>query len=189
MEELYIPDLLAVASFYPEWTKIGGGLGNYMSYGDMPQNGIGDPQSSVSRAALSSGANLTEVLPVDPADPAQMREEIAHSWYDYPQRQEQPCIPWDGVTEAHYTGPRPHYQQLDENAKYSWLKAPRWKGHAMEVGPLARMLVGFASGRGRFQRSGHRGAGPPEAFPGGALFHAWAAPPPAVWRPAWRSTG
>ena len=25
--------------------------------------------------------------------------------------------------------------------KYSWLKTPRWKDHAMEVGPLARLLV------------------------------------------------
>ena len=42
VENLYVPDLLAVASFYPEWTKIGGGLGNYMVYGDIPQNGVDD---------------------------------------------------------------------------------------------------------------------------------------------------
>ena len=42
VERMYFPDLLAVASFYPEWTEIGGGLGNYMAYGDVPQNGIGD---------------------------------------------------------------------------------------------------------------------------------------------------
>ncbi len=36
--------------------------------------------------------------------------------------------------------------ELDENAKYSWIKAPRWRGHAMEVGPLARYVVGYASG-------------------------------------------
>jgi hydrogenase large subunit len=55
------------------------------------------------------------------------------------------------VTKPHYTGPQPPYQQLDENAKYSWLKAPRWKGLPMEVGPLARVLVGYASGRGDFK--------------------------------------
>jgi hydrogenase large subunit len=43
------------------------------------------------------------------------------------------------------------YAQLDENAGYSFVKAPRWKGNAVEVGPLARMLVGFASGRDDFK--------------------------------------
>ena len=50
---MYIPDLLAVASFYPEWTQIGGGLGNYMVYGDVPQNGIGDASKFRSLAAPS----------------------------------------------------------------------------------------------------------------------------------------
>jgi len=150
VENLYIPDLLAVASFYPEWTTYGGGLGNYMVYGDLPQNGIGD----VSKFRIPRGAilnkNLNEVLPVDPADPAQVQEEIAHSWYQYPNGKTS-LHPWDGVTEAKYTGPKPPYKQLDENGAYSWLKAPRWKGNAMEVGPLARMLVGFASGRTEFK--------------------------------------
>ena len=50
-----------------------------------------------------------------------------------------------------YTGPKPPYAQLDENGGYSFVKAPRWKDHAMEVGPLARMLVGFASGRTEYK--------------------------------------
>jgi len=150
VEGLYVPDLLAVASFYPEWTKIGGGLGNYMSYGDIPRSGIGDPQQYRFPRGVIVGRDLTHVLPVNPADPEQVREEVAHSWYDYPQGKEA-LHPWDGVTEAHYTGPRQHYRQLDENAKYSWLKAPRWRGRAMEVGPLARVLIGYASGRGDFK--------------------------------------
>ncbi|HWT81569.1 MAG TPA: nickel-dependent hydrogenase large subunit, partial [Candidatus Methylomirabilis sp.] len=59
--------------------------------------------------------------------------------------------PWDGVTEPNYTGPKPPYKELDENKAYSWLKSPRWKGNAMEVGPLARMLVGYASGKPEFK--------------------------------------
>ena len=59
--------------------------------------------------------------------------------------------PWEGETSPKYTGPKPPYKQLDENAKYSWLKSPRWKGNAMEVGPLARMLVGYASGHSDFK--------------------------------------
>ncbi|MDR3677167.1 MAG: nickel-dependent hydrogenase large subunit [Acidobacteriota bacterium] len=146
VENLYLPDLLAVASFYPEWTKIGGGLGNYMAYGDLPQNGIGDISKFRIPRGIILNKNLAEVLPVDPADPAQIQEEIAHSWYKYPGGQTG-LHPYDGVTDPNYTGPQPPYQQLEETKAYSWLKSPRWKGNAMEVGPLSRMLVGFASGR------------------------------------------
>jgi hydrogenase large subunit len=142
---VYIPDLLAVASFYLEWTKYGGGLGSYMSYGDIPQDGLNDPTHFRFPRGVVLNKNLAEVLPVDLADPEQVREEVTHSWYTYPNGQ-QALHPWDGVTEPNYTGPKPPYQQLDENAKYSWLKSPRWKGHAVEVGPLARMIVGYASG-------------------------------------------
>ena len=150
VEGLYIPDLMAVASFYPEWTTIGGGLGNYMVYGDIPQNGIDDPSKFRFPPGIILDRDLSKVLPVDPTDMNQVREEIAHSWYDYPAGKDA-LHPWEGVTEAHYSGPKPPYTQLDENGKYSWLKAPRWQGHAMEVGPLARMLVGYASGRSEFK--------------------------------------
>jgi hydrogenase large subunit len=145
VEGLYVPDLFAVASFYLDWAGIGGGLGNYMSYGDVPQNGIGDPSKFRFPRGIILGRNLGEVLPVDPTDVQQIAEEVAHSWYDYPDGTKA-LHPFDGVTQPHYTGPKPPYEYLDENGKYSWLKSPRWKGNAMEVGPLARMLVGYAAG-------------------------------------------
>ena len=43
VEKVYIPDLLAVAGFYKDWASIGGGLSNYLVYGDLPTNGYGDP--------------------------------------------------------------------------------------------------------------------------------------------------
>jgi hydrogenase large subunit len=147
---MYVPDLLAVASFYPEWTTYGGGLGSYMVYGDLPQNGIGDVSKFRFPRGVILNKNLNEVLPLDLTDPEQIQEEIAHSWYQYPEGKTS-LHPWDGVTEARYTGPQPPYKQLDENGAYSWLKAPRWKGNAVEVGPLARMLVGYASGRTEFK--------------------------------------
>ncbi len=150
VDQLYIPDLLAIASFYPEWTTIGGGLGNYMTYGDLPQSHIDDPANFLIPRGAILDKNLNEVMPVDPTDLGEIKEEITHSWYKYPDGQEA-LHPWEGVTEADYTGPKPPYEQLDENGAYSWLKTPRWKGHAMEVGPLARMLVGYASGLPEFQ--------------------------------------
>ena len=104
VENLYIPDLLAVASFYPEWTKIGGGLGNYMCYGDLPQNGIGDVAKFRFPRGVILNKNLSEVLPVDPTDPAQIQEEISHSWYQYPDGKNS-LHPWDGVTEPTTPGP------------------------------------------------------------------------------------
>jgi hydrogenase large subunit len=150
VEQLYVPDLLAIASFYPEWTKIGGGLGNYMVYGDLPQNGIGDVSKFLFPRGIILNKDLSRVHELDPGDPSQIQEEIAHSWYKYPDGKAS-LHPFEGVTEPKYSGPKPPYQQLDENGTYSWLKAPRWKGNAMEVGPLSRMLVGFAAGRPDFK--------------------------------------
>ena len=150
VEGLYLPDLLAVASFYPEWTTYGGGLGSYMAYGDIPQNGINDPSKFKFPRGVILNKNLAEVLPVDPADAGQIQEQVPHSWYKYPNGKTS-LHPWEGVTEPQYTGPKPPFAQLDENAGYSFVKAPRWKGNAVEVGPLARVLVGFASGRDEYK--------------------------------------
>ncbi|MEE8468734.1 MAG: nickel-dependent hydrogenase large subunit [Planctomycetota bacterium] len=151
VEQLYIPDLLAIASFYPEWTKIGGGLGNYLVYGDLPRTTIDDPSSFLFPRGAILDKNLGEVLPVDPDDLNEITEVVDRSWYKYPEGVES-LHPSEGITEADYTGPTPPFEHLDQEGAYSWLKAPRWKGHAMEVGPLARMLVGYASGREDFKQ-------------------------------------
>jgi hydrogenase large subunit len=95
--------------------------------------------------------DLSTVYDVDPRDPAQIQEFVTHSWYDYPD-EAVGLHPWDGVTEPNFElgpnakGSKTNIEQLDEGAKYSWLKAPRWRGNAMEVGPLARYLVAYARG-------------------------------------------
>ncbi len=146
VEQVYIPDLLAVAGFYKDWAGIGGGLSNYMAYGDLPTRGYGDPSGFKFPRGAILGRNLNEVLPIDATDAAQVEEFVAHSWYDYTGGDAVGKHPWVGETKLHYTGPKPPYEQLDVASKYSWLKTPRWKGNAMEVGPLARLLVAYASG-------------------------------------------
>ena len=69
-----------------------------------------------------------------------------HSWYDYSVGQGKGLHPWDGETEQNYSGPKPPYEFLDTTRKYSWVKSPRYEEAPMEVGPLARMLVAYASG-------------------------------------------
>jgi hydrogenase large subunit len=147
VEQVYIPDLMAVAGYYKDWAGVGGGLSNYLAYGDLPVNGYGDPSKFKFPRGAILNRNLNEVVPVDGKDAQQVQEFIAHSWYEYAEGDQAGKHPWDGETNLKYTGPKPPYQQLDVSQKYSWLKTPRWKGHAMEVGPLARLLVAYASGR------------------------------------------
>ncbi len=151
IEQVYIPDLMTVASYYKNWTAIGGGLKNYMSYGDLPVNGFADVANFKIPRGIILGRNLSEVLPVDGTDPEQIQEYISHSYYEYNGGDGLGKHPWEGETNLNYTGPVPPYEYLNVEGKYSWLKTPRWKGNAMEVGPLARMLVGYASGRDEFK--------------------------------------
>jgi len=147
VNQVYIPDLLAVAGFYKDWGAIGGGLENYMAYGDLPVNGYGDPSHFKFPRGVILNRNLAEVLPVDGKSADQVQEFISSSWYEYSGGDATGLHPWAGETNLKYTGPKPPYDYLDVTKKYSWLKTPRWKGHAMEVGPLARLLVAYASGR------------------------------------------
>jgi hydrogenase large subunit len=152
INQVYIPDLLAVASFYKsDWGAIGGGLENYLAYGDLPMYGYNAPSSYKFPRGAILNRNLAEVLDVDPKDTQQVQEFISHSYYDYAGGDGQGLHPWDGETKLNYTGPKPPYDFIDVDNKYSWLKTPRWKGHAMEVGPLSRMLVGYASGRPEYK--------------------------------------
>jgi len=146
VEKVYIPDLLAVASFYKDWGAIGGGLPNYLVYGDLPTHGYRDPSKFKFPRGAILNRNLNEVLPVDPRDATEVQEFVSHSWYEYGGGDSAGLHPWAGETKFNYTGPKPPYEYLDVQQKYSWLKTPRWKGHPMEVGPLARVLVAYASG-------------------------------------------
>jgi hydrogenase large subunit len=151
VEQVYIPDLLAVASFYKDWGAIGGGLSNYMSYGDLPVNGYADVSKFKFPRGVILNRNLGEVLPIDSKNPQQVQEYVTHSWYEYAGGDNVGLHPWEGETKFNYTGPKPPYDYLNVKDKYSWMKTPRWNGHAMEVGPLSRMLIGFASGRDEFK--------------------------------------
>lgn len=146
VEQVYIPDLLAVAPFYTDWASIGGGLKNYLAYGDLPTRGYNQPEYFKFQRGAILDRNLNEVYEVNGKDAEEIKEYIAHSWYKYSVGDDKGLHPWDGETEFNYTGPKPPFEQLNVEGKYSWLKTPRWKEHAMEVGPLARLLVAYAKG-------------------------------------------
>ena len=146
VNEVYIPDLLAVASFYKDWTRYGGGLSNYLSYGDFPSNGYGQPGAFKYARGAVLNRDLSHVYPVNPRDQQEIKEYIAHSWYTYEGGNEQGLHPWAGETQIRYAGPRPPFETLEGYEKYSFLKTPRWKENAMEVGPLSRLIVSYAAG-------------------------------------------
>ena len=158
IDQVYIPDLLAIASFYKSW-NYGGGLSgkSVMSYGDIPDhaNDTSAGNLLLPRGAIING-DLSHVHEVDLRDPEQIQEFVAHSWYSYPD-ENRGLHPWDGVTEPNYVlgkdakGSRTNIEQIDEAAKYSWIKSPRWRGHAVEVGPLARYIIGYAQKNPEFK--------------------------------------
>lgn len=147
--QVYIPDLLLVASYYKDWANIGAGHGNYMSYGDFPIDNSG----SVAKLWLPRGIvrNKNYSAPPEALDQNLIQEYVARSWYSYSGGDTVGKHPSVGETTPNYTGPEPPYQYLNTDAKYSWLKAPRYNKLPMEVGPLARMVVAYAAGHARIR--------------------------------------
>ncbi|MHB1552083.1 MAG: nickel-dependent hydrogenase large subunit [Vulcanimicrobiaceae bacterium] len=149
VNQVYIPDLLAIASFYKEWFSIGAGVGNYMSYGEFPHT-----EGPNAVPYLPSGIIVQRDLAhVQPVDPRQISEFVTHSWYDYKGGDARGLHPFEGETNPAYTGPKPPYDRLHTDGKYSWLKAPRYGDKPMEVGPLARMLVAYAKGQPQVKKA------------------------------------
>jgi hydrogenase large subunit len=146
VEQVYLPDTLAIASFYKDWFARGEGVGNFMTYGDFPENGADDPSSWLIPAGVILDRDLSTIHSIDMTSPDEIQEFVSHSWYDYPNGKDKGLHPYDGQTSLNYTGPKPPYEQLDIEQSYSWLKAPRWKGKVVEVGPLARVLMLYAKG-------------------------------------------
>ncbi len=146
VQKVYIPDLLAVASFYKEWANYGGGVGNFLAYGEFPNDNESNSANLWLQRGIIKNKDLSKVHPVDHT---KIMEYVTHSWYEYKEGDAKAKHPWEGETNFKYTGPKPPYEFLDTNKKYSWLKAPRYEDMPMEVGPLARMLVAYASGHKR----------------------------------------
>ncbi|MBV8069845.1 MAG: nickel-dependent hydrogenase large subunit [Acidobacteriaceae bacterium] len=143
VEQVYLPDVLAIAGFYREWFQLGAGLGNFLGYGDYPAGSIDDMSRFYFPRGIVMKCDLSKVYPLDPM---QVTESVAHAWYEYSGGDNAPKHPWRGETNPKYSGPKPPYEFLDVEAKYSWLKAPRYDGTPMEVGPLARVAIAYASG-------------------------------------------
>ncbi len=127
---IYLPDLKLVAGRYPQWAGVGG-FNNFMACGEFPLGPILPDDLFMPRGMIING----DLFNVEPLDEGLITEHVARSWYTGSADRH----PFNGETQPNYTG-------LDTQQRYSWLKAPRYDGEAVEVGPLARVLVGYGSG-------------------------------------------
>lgn len=142
VEQVYWPDLMAIASFYKEWGAIGGGVPNFLACGEFPEGDVRDIGSLYFPRGIILDKDLSTVHEYDQR---KVREFIHSSWYE----QKDPAAglhPYEGETVPKYTGPKPPWTYLQDQEKYTWMKSPRYEGRSMQVGPLARMLVAYASG-------------------------------------------
>ena len=146
VDQVYVPDTLAIAGYYKDWFKQGEGVGNFMCYGDFPAKGFGDPDSYLVPAGVILNRDLSHIEPVDLHDEEEIQEFVSRAWYDYQAGKNAGLHPYKGETSFAFTGPEPPYEQLNVEQAYSWLKSPRWRGKPVEVGPLARVLMLYTTG-------------------------------------------
>ena len=137
VNEVYFIDVCAVAAMYPEWFKIGKGVNSYLAVPDLPLDSAGSTYDLPGGYIMNG--NIAGVHSFKTASDKDFRdgvsEDVAHAYY----HGDKPLHPWKGVTDPDFTG-------WDGDQKYSWVKAPRFNGAPMQVGPLAQVLVGYAQG-------------------------------------------
>ncbi len=142
VERVYYPDVVAIASFYKEYADIGSSTPHLMAVGDGGYSCAGVPSGPL-KAGFVTGDDVTKLVPFDHR---KIAEFVTSSWYAYPDGDKAGRHPWEGETNPHYTGQAPPYRYLSDDAKYTWCKAPRYDGMAMQVGPNARLLTAYAQG-------------------------------------------
>ena len=133
IENVYIPDLLAVASFYKDWGGIGG-CTNFLAWGDLPM-GDNEPESLFLPRGVIMKRNVGGVKM---AEQDKVTEHVSRAWYE----EGSPKHPYKGETKPVQEDPK----YRPGGGKYSWFKAPRYEGEPCEVGPLARVLVAYGYG-------------------------------------------
>jgi len=147
IDQVYLPDVLAIGSYYKDWFQkgYGEGTGNFMTYGDFPDTASLDPKTFLVPRGVILDRDLTTIHDIDLGAEGDIQEFIANSWYEYAPGKSAGLHPYQGETRLKYSGPTPPYQSLAGADGYSWIKSPRWRGHAMETGPLARVLMMVAA--------------------------------------------
>ena len=137
VQKVYMVDVIAVGALYKDWIPYGAGVTNYLAAPDMFTDAAGQtadlPGGTIFDGDLSTQKPITGIS--DPYFKENVEESIARAWYDGDWSKH----PWDSSTD-------PKFTDFQDEGRYTWLKAPRFQGKPMQVGPLAQMLVGYAQG-------------------------------------------
>jgi hydrogenase large subunit len=155
VDEVYYPDVMAIAGFYPDYAAIGVSSPTLLATGESSFSCSGTPQGAELQAGVLMDGNYRQLQPFHPL---KIAEYVSSSWYSHPEGDKQGLHPSRGETVVDYTGPLPPYLQLSDRPKYSWVKAPRYDGRAAQVGPNARVLVAYAQGHPETVRLVNEGA-------------------------------
>jgi hydrogenase large subunit len=136
IDNVYIPDVLAVAGAYMDYAGIGVGCKNLLSYGSYDLDGK-NPDYATRDRLFKQGIVSADLKPGD-LDTGKITEYVKHSWYE------------DSTSGLHPSkgDTRPQY---GKDGAYSWTKSPRYDGQVYEVGPLARVAVTYARGDARMK--------------------------------------
>ncbi|GKT11764.1 MAG: quinone-reactive Ni/Fe-hydrogenase large subunit [Thiomicrorhabdus sp.] len=149
LKRAYLPDVKMVVAAYKDNIKAGFGRGNgsFFCAGGYDLGSFNSAENASNNDSESSKLFVDGVIwghdfdKVESFDENHITEEASRSWY----ADEQPTSPYDETTEPHYTDLNTD-GTLKTEGKYSWIKAPRYKGQPMEVGPAARMIIGYLKG-------------------------------------------
>lgn len=137
VENVYMIDVAAVGAFYADWTQIGAGVTNYLSVPDMPMDTKGEVFDLP--GGYIPGGDISKFVPIksfhDEMFKTSIKESIKHAWYDGD---------WDRHPWEEETAPK--HGDFQDDGKYSWVKAPTFKGEPAQVGPLANVLCMYAAG-------------------------------------------
>jgi hydrogenase large subunit len=143
VQQVYYPDVLAIAAAYKEWFGVGAGVTNYLAVPEFPQD-TRNTRFGLAGGIISNGDLQNIRVIKDHRDDyliSNIQESVARAWYEGADS----LHPWKGVTQ-------PNYTDFAADAKYSWCKAPRLAGQPVQVGPVAQILVNYAASDARVRR-------------------------------------
>jgi len=155
VKNAYMADIKMAAEMYKDEPSVVKPMGvkNFMAYKEF----MVGPDEYLFDSGYILNADISKVFDIDES---LITEEATHSWY----ADNEALHPYDGKTNPKHTGfvagksVGPDGQEIDSqlinpDAKYSWIKSPRYDGKPMEVGPLACMLVSYAKGNKKVQKA------------------------------------
>ncbi len=143
IKQAYLPDIYMAGTMYAKEALdgTGAGLKSFLVYGDFRLDDTGFYNSKL---LFPSGVVLNgDLSKVIEFDQEKVKEDVTHAWY----KNGEALHPFEGRTEPEYTGfgkKENNIAYLDTQGKYSWIKSPLYDDNRVEVGPLARMVVGVA---------------------------------------------